>query len=339
MFKFIILIHPLGLMYGSAGGFLSPENLVGRSGSKFPPEAATLAGLFFSSNKVKPFTTQEELRCNLHVAGPFWAECDKPDDFYVPIPWIKIIGDETVDEWKLSRGKWLREKKDIEPAYRWQNINYWNDSATSLKKNEAVRKSPWEFVPILHPRTKEDERCTLPEDGLFLENAVKMEDDTCLVYLSTHELPEGWYRFGGENHLVEITSLSILEDSCIYELLAKPIEKSCALITPGLWGSNQLSYRYPKHPDFPKQRPLMLTDRPIPYRYRLGDGENNTNKNGSGRMSRGRYAVPPGTVYVFPQSLSKNWSSWSDEWFPQEGFSLKKVGCNLCLPIDIEGVV
>jgi len=50
MFKYLISISPLGLMYGSAGAFLSPENLVGRSGAKFPPDAATLSGLMFSIN-------------------------------------------------------------------------------------------------------------------------------------------------------------------------------------------------------------------------------------------------------------------------------------------------
>ena len=56
MFNYLILIHPLGFMYGSAGGFLSPENLVGRSGSKFPPEATTLAGLFLL--QIKPRNLQ-----------------------------------------------------------------------------------------------------------------------------------------------------------------------------------------------------------------------------------------------------------------------------------------
>jgi CRISPR-associated protein Cmr3 len=37
MFKYLISIEPLGLLYGSAGGFLSPESLVGRSGESFPP--------------------------------------------------------------------------------------------------------------------------------------------------------------------------------------------------------------------------------------------------------------------------------------------------------------
>jgi CRISPR-associated protein Cmr3 len=343
MFNYLILINPLGFMYGSAGGFLSPENLVGRSGSKFPPEAATLAGLFFSANKAKQFATQEELRYKLHLAGPFWAESDKPDDFYVPIPWTKIIADEGTDEWRIENRKWQRDesKLSLEPDYKWQNINYWNYSASDIRGNEAVKKAPWKFVPILHPRIKHEERC-VREDGLFLENAVQMDDETCLVYLSTHQLPDGWYRFGGENHLVEITSLQIPKESFIYELLSQKINKSFALITPGVWGSNQLSFRYPKHADFSIKRPMMLTDRPVYYRYRLGEGEKSDEQQGehskAGRMSRGRYAVPPGTVYLFNNPLNQPWWEWSEEWFPKEGFSLKQLGCNLCLPLDIEGV-
>ena len=353
MFRYFILIHPLGLMYGSAGGFLSPENLVGRSGSKFPPEAATLAGLFFAANKTQNFASQEELRYRLYVAGPFWAKSDEPDDFYVPIPWTKIISDEGTDEWRIENKKWQRDenKLDLETDYQWQNINYWNYSARNLKKY-AVEQVPWKFVPILHPRIKDEERCAKEEGGLFLENAVQMDDDTCLVYLSTHRLPDGWYRFGGENHLVEITSLEISSESFIYDLLHQEINKTFALITPGIWGSNQLSFRYPKHADFSIKRPTMLTDRPIPYRYRLGERQNSTEQeleqnqaernknkiNKAGRMSRGRYAVPPGSVYVFKEPLNQPWWEWSEEWFPKEGFSLKQLGCNLCLPLDIEGV-
>lgn len=86
MFKYLITISPLGFMYGSSGGFLSPENLVGRSGAKFPPEAATLSGLFFSTNKVKSYISPKELSDNLFVAGPFWAKSDDPEYFYLPIP-------------------------------------------------------------------------------------------------------------------------------------------------------------------------------------------------------------------------------------------------------------
>lgn len=336
MFQYLIVINPLGYMYGSAGGFLSPENLVGRSGAKFPPEAATLAGLFFSANKMQSFSSPEELRYNLFVAGPFWAKCEDNDlesldleYFYIPIPWHKIIAEDGVDTWKLTGGKWQRDetKSDLEPDYRWQTINSWDFSAHQIKQNKYAAEAPWKFVSILHPKTKDDERCTLKEDGLFLENAVQMSDNTCLIYLSTHLLPDGWYRVGGENHVVEINSIKLPDDSPILQVLRQPIGRACALITPGVWGSNHLSYRYPKHPDFPKKRPLMLTDRPVPYRYRAG-----------GKMGRGRYAVPPGSVYVFDQPLNKTWWEFPPDWFPKEGFHLKQLGCNLCLPIDIEGV-
>ncbi|WP_321572285.1 hypothetical protein [Calothrix sp. PCC 6303] len=67
MFKYLISIHPLGFMYGCSGEFLSPENLVGRSGRKFPPEAATLSGLIFSINNAQELFPKDELRENLVV--------------------------------------------------------------------------------------------------------------------------------------------------------------------------------------------------------------------------------------------------------------------------------
>ncbi len=111
---------------------------------------------------------------------------------------------------------------------------------------------PWKYVPILHPKTKDDERCTLAEDGLFLENSVQMDDECCLVYLSTHPLADGWYRFGGENHLVEIKSVLLDDDSPIVKLLRKPIQRSFALITPGVWGSNKFYTAIPKMKISPK---------------------------------------------------------------------------------------
>src|ERR671933_1921298 len=326
MFKYLITISPLGFMYGSSGGFLSPENLVGRSGAKFPPEAATLSGLFFSTNKVKSSISPKELSDNLFVAGPFWAKSDDPEYFYVPIPWHKIISKKGVDEWKMKSGKWHRESEDLEPEYSWQTVNSWLNKTATIKKNGDVADIPWKYVPILHPKTKDDERCTLAEDGLFLENSVQMDDECCLVYLSTHPLADGWYRFGGENHLVEIKSVLLDDDSPIVKLLRQPIQRSFALITPGLWGSNKFSHRYPKNKDFSQKRPEMLTDKPLSYRYRA-----------KGQMGRGRYAVPPGTVYLLREPLDKTWWEFPENWFPKEGFSLKQVGCVLCLPIEIQG--
>ncbi len=325
MFKYLITIQPLGFMYGSAGAFLSPENLVGKSGTKFPPEAATLSGLMFSINKITDNIPQAELRENLYVAGPFWAKLDKKQDFYVPIPWNKIIGKKNVDEWELKQDQWQLEKNEkLEPDYRWQSINSWEKPAKTLQSNKSVAENPWKFVSFLHPKIKKSERCVENEDGLFLENSVQIPDDTCLVYLSTYPMEHGWYRFGGENHLVEIGCEEI--NNRVLELLNKPIEKGFALITPGVWGSTRLSYRHPQHDNFP-QTVQMLTDKPVPYRYRA-----------KGNLGRGRYAVPAGSVYVLEESLNKPWWHWDETWFPQEGYSLKKVGCGLCLPIKIKGV-
>jgi len=332
MFKYLISISPLGFLYGSAGAFLSPENLVGRSGAKFPPDAATLSGLFFSENKHNRIAPHEKLKHELFVTGPFWAKQGDVDNFYVPLPRHRIIEDGKDDEWKLNaQRKWERNpaKLDIEAEYRWQSINSWKRPKTSdIRNNKEMGRAPWEYVSFLHPQMKPNERHVLPEDGLFLENAVQLDDDFCLVYLSTYPLKDGWYRFSGEGHLVEITCQDIEPDSSIHELLhpENKIKHACALITPGVWGSNHLSHRYPKHPEFPKTGIKMLTDKPIPYRYRS-----------QGKLGRGRYAVPPGTVYVFKKALGKTWWEFPEAWFPKEGFSLKQLGCGLCLPIELEG--
>lgn len=327
MFKYLITIKPLGFLYGSAGGFLSPENLVGRSRAKFPPDSATLSGLFFSANKNLAMNSQENLRDNLHIAGAFWAKENSPQFFYVPIPWTKIIDENNSDEWEINEDKWSRKNPDLDltPEYSWLKINQWNQSAQLIKDNKAVEKNPWQFVPMLHPTMKKEERHT-EEGGLFLENAVQMDDDACLIYLSTHELPDGWYRFGGENHLVEIKTIPIDDNNPILKLLQQPINKAFALITSAVWGSNRLSRRYPEADSFPKVDKL-LTDRAIPYRYRAG-----------GKMGRGRYGVSAGSVYVLSEPINKSWWEWQDDWFPNEGYSLKRLGSGLCLPLNINGV-
>ncbi|MGB7272239.1 MAG: type III-B CRISPR module-associated Cmr3 family protein [Geitlerinemataceae cyanobacterium] len=325
-FKYQIRIHPMGMLYGSSGGFLSPENLVGRSGAKFPPEAATLAGLFFSTQYHQP-EAKEELKKNLRVAGPFWAERSRKNQIYVPIPWSTVIGKEKTDRWELTtqKGKpvWQRKDPELDPDFTWLPIADWDADPKIIRKNNSAKEAPWKFTPILHPKMQEHQRSVVAEDGLFLENAVQMEPDICLVYLSTDELEPGWYRFGGENHLVEIECLPL--KGKLREWLEKPIERAFALITPGVWGSNRYSYRYPQEWEFGK--PLMLTDKPVPYRYSAG-----------GRLGRGRYAVPAGSVYVLDRPINKPWYEWPEEWFPTEGFNLKDVGCGLCLPVDIPGV-
>ncbi|BAZ81465.1 CRISPR-associated protein [Sphaerospermopsis kisseleviana CS-549] len=333
MFNYLICISPLGFMYGSAGAFLSPENLVGRSGAKFPPEAATLSGLFFSVNQVQKIWNQEKLSHDLYIAGPFWGKTDNPEYFYVPIPWTKIIAENESSEWEFKNDKWHCDNSQLTPDYQWQRINSWNYAAEHIRGNSYAEKVPWKFVPVLHPHLKNDERCTFKIDdntkgGLFLEHSVHLDSEYCLVYLSTKALPDGWYKFGGENHVVEINSFKLPDDSPILELLRQPIEDKFALITPGVWGSNRISHRQPQPEDhsFP-ETVQMLTDKPVPYRFRS-----------QGTLGRGRYAVPAGSVYVLKEPINKPWWEWDEKWFPNEGYSLKKLGCGLCLPVEIEGV-
>ncbi|KAF3887640.1 MULTISPECIES: CRISPR-associated protein (Cas_Cmr3) [Nostocales] len=341
MFKYLIIIKPLGFLYGSAGAFLSPENLVGHSGEKFPPSAAALSGLFFSAKLTgKNLTEREknqihkELSEHLHTAGAFWAKSKYEQDFYVPIPWHRIIGGEKekyTDEWVLDRNEnWQRKRQyqdcedKLEVAFTWQTITSWG------KKKLECATHPWDYVSFLHPHMKDSERHSKSQDGLFLERAVQMPENTCLVYLSSHELDSGWYRFGGENHIVEIECQEIKKKE-VCELFKQPIKQAFALITPAIWGSTRFSFRFPQHSDlssyFPEAKTKLLTDKAIPYRYST-----------AGRLGRGRYAVPAGSVYVLPKPLNLSWSQFKDDWFPNEGYSLKKIGCGLCLPVEITGL-
>ena len=345
-FKYLIRIFPLGMLYGSAGAFLSPENLVGRSGSKFPPEASTLAGLFFSVNKQTKKYPEEQLSDELYVAGGFWGERNYERTVYVPIPRIYIIQDkDNFDRWYLNQDNgeltWYRikdeKKEDLKAEFHWFPLRRWNQSLQMISRN--AKAPPWQYNPILHPYLQDNQRCTRGDDALFLENAVQMDDDYCLVYLSTHELKSGWYKFGGENHLVEIESVKIKDNWSEFEIFEQHIKanQGMALITPAVWGSNRFSCRYPKDKDNNKVRDSdqfscqypqawgktrMLTDRPIPYRYSAG-----------GRLGRGRYAVPVGSVYV-PEKELKPWYEWDFDLFPKP--ALKHLGCGLALPLDLD---
>ncbi|MEB3167303.1 MAG: hypothetical protein VKK97_01070, partial [Synechococcaceae cyanobacterium] len=50
-FAHLILLEPLGLLYGSSGRLLSPEALTGRASEHFPPDSPALAGLLASQLK------------------------------------------------------------------------------------------------------------------------------------------------------------------------------------------------------------------------------------------------------------------------------------------------
>jgi CRISPR-associated protein Cmr3 len=109
-FTHLIIIEALGLLYGSSGRFLSPENLVGRSGSSFPPSAATLSGLFAASSG------NADIR-DLMLAGPFWGNVDEvisdEQNFYVPTPRNYLVKDgKIIDKlsWKHENQAWLNSE-------------------------------------------------------------------------------------------------------------------------------------------------------------------------------------------------------------------------------------
>jgi CRISPR-associated protein Cmr3 len=339
-FKYVLDVSPLGMMYGSAGAFLSPENLVGRSGAKFPPDAATIAGLIASQI---PQQHRDSVVKQLQVAGPFIAlSYGVQQQIYVPIPWTYSISDDRnnpgkrkVAQWSLTASQeleqaqsWHCDTEDAKADYTWQMIIKWEDSADEIASEAKQSSEFWQYNPILHPSLKMSQRCVEGEDGLFLENSVQMADNVSLIYLSSHSLGANvdWYRFGGEGHLAEIRCDQLAIQFPEFDnLLNQPIQRAFALITPAVWGSNRLSERYPTNWDFKVE--ALLTDKPVPFRHRLG-----------GQLRRGRYAVPAGSVYVLDRPIDKPWYQWDEDWFPREGLSLKRFGTGLCLPIQIPGL-
>ena len=356
-FTHLIIIEPLGLLYGSAGRFLSPENLVGRSGTSFPPSAATLSGLFAASKKDK------DIR-DLMLAGPFWGNVDdvisNQQNFYVPTPKNYLVKDGKIQDklnWNREKQAWLNQKgetpTDKFESNTWLAINNWDNP-------KQIKKNPWKFLAHLHPRLELDERHVIrnheDQGSLFLENSVQMDTETCLVYLSNTELDPGWYRFGGEGHMVDVRCEPICER--LANLLKKPVGNAFALITPAVWGSNRLSKREPVYLEkrdrfarftrnargdrtfYETEEPIpetrennvweieaLFTERPIPFRYRLG-GKGETKL-----LSRGRYAVVAGSVYILKHAIDKSWQEWDVNWFPREGPSLKRWGCGLALSL------
>ncbi|MGB3532909.1 MAG: type III-B CRISPR module-associated Cmr3 family protein [Microcoleaceae cyanobacterium] len=346
--SYLIIIEPLGLLYGSAGRFLSPENLVGRSGTQFPPTTATLSGLFAAhygnGSKEVP-----ELN-NLLLGGPFWAKLEKPQNFYIPTPLnclVKDLGKEKKLEYQIifDNKKWVDSKTLKNPPDdkyakgTWIAIEDWHKLNTAKIENLQVKTAPWKFLPHLHPRLQKDQRRVAADadenqGSLFLENAVQLDPETCLIYLSNTPIPDGWYRFGGEGHMVNLRCEELKDPA--KALLETPLQNSFALINPAVWGSNRHSYRSPEcdpninQPGWPGNTvQALLTQRPQTFRYRLG-GEAGKPK----RLSRGRYAVPAGTVYVLENPLNLPWHDWPVNWFPTEGYSFKRWGCGLALPLQ-----
>ena len=361
-FAHLITIEPLGLLYGSAGRFLSPENLVGRSGSSFPPSAATLSGIFAADAKLEGKDITD-----LQLAGPFWGKCDELPDFYVSTPLNYLIEKGTSKikyklswdavekqwiSWDAVKKQWTRNVNEKFEKGGWVKVHDWQKEDW-----EISTKVPWKPATHLHPRLEENQRRVQVEENreqgsLFLENGVQLNPDYCLVYLSNTEIKPGWYRFGGEGHLVNIECQAISAE--LKHLLSKPVGKAFALITPAVWGSNRHSYREPmvqKDQDRDSdwvaawECDTWLTERPSTFRYRLGnrkDEETNEKVNSKEKLlSRGRYAVPAGSVYVLKEPLESwqekeplpSWQEWDEKWFPTEGVSFKRWGCGLALPL------
>jgi len=341
LFKHLISLEPLGLLYGSSGRFLSAENLTGAAGEHFPPDSTVFAGLIASQLPKK--STRD-----LHTAGPFWSRLDEPVlDLRLPAPLtlLQREKDETSRtvvarlSWQADEQAWLADvdagaKPKQGGWIRLSQWGQWQDQALS------VETDPWTRVPHLHPRLDNEQRVSAQEDALFLELGMALEPGVALAYLSSEAIPEGWYRFGGEGHLVQLRSHPVPER--LNQLLQVPNgfndNQPLALITPGLWGSRKLSLREPLdsartpavHPWRHRQQgPGILTDRPRPWRFRLGSGTN-----GQRRLSRGRWSLPAGSCYALPPGLAiPPWADWPESWFPREGFSFKQLGTALALPL------
>ncbi|NEQ29573.1 MAG: CRISPR-associated protein Cmr3 [Leptolyngbya sp. SIO4C5] len=366
-FTYRILIQPLGLLYGSKGRFLSPENLVGRSGSHFPPDTPTLSGLFAAQ-----YQGDRHILDSLMLAGPFWAYRWQSDNFYVPTPlhcWAWGGSVQHLSSWQGDR--WLPYPDIDQTSYKkrqydtWITLADWSQvrslaafkAALDAKQSIPVADEPWKPLPHLHPRLRSSERRSVGSDdergSLFLEYGIQLDPEVCLVYLSNVELPEGCYRFGGEGHIAQVTSEKIEPDEPIRALLDTPeaLDRSFAIACPGVWGSNRLSYRAPcrspqgqlSWPDNPVQS--ILTKRPQAFRFRLGNQHDEHGQDIHGQsqpklLSRGRYAVPAGSVYMLENSLAP-WLKWPDGkreeggWFPHEGYSFKRWGCSLAFPLSL----
>lgn len=339
-FQHLILLEPLGLLYGSSGRLLSPEALTGRAAEQFPPDSPAAAGLLATR-------LDHASRRDLFTAGPFW--CSASGELMLPAPLTLL--QESDGERRLSKRRlhWQESSEEQgSPGWRpadgldpprkhptggWLALNDW----PRLHREEPlpVHADPWKAVPHLHPRLREDSRVSAGENALFLEYGIAVEPGVRLAYLSSHTVPEGIYRFGGEGHLVELSSQPL--PRALIALLQLPLAGPFTLITPGLWGGPKLSLREPIETSVPNgrhpwhrqgQAPGILTDKPRPWRHRLGEGDN-----GRRRLSRGRWAVAAGSCYRVPGDPLPPWPDWPEAWFPREGFSFKQLGTGLALPL------
>lgn len=338
-FQHLISLEPLGLLYGSSGRFLSADNLTGLAGEHFPPDSPAFAGLIAGQ------LPRDRVR-DLHTAGPFWCRLDEGElDPRLPAPLTLLQNDGGAVaarlHWQPEAGAWQPDCDcGPKPAQGgWVRLSQWGRWSSPDLQVEA---NPWKATPHLHPRLEDDQRVSAQEGALFLELAMALESGVALAYLSSEAIPEGCYRFGGEGHLVQLRCHPI--PARLLELLACPQgfgpEQPLALITPAVWGSRKLSMREPldaarspaSHPwRMHQQGPGILTDRPRPWRFRLGSGAEGQ---ASRRLARGRWCLPAGSCYALPEGLQlPPWAQWPESWFPSEGFSFRHFGTGLALPL------
>lgn len=340
-FQHLILLEPLGLLYGSRGRLLSPEALTGRAAEQFPPDSPAVAGLLATR-------LDRSSRWDLCTAGPFW--CSASSELMLPAPFTLL--QENEGEQRVSRRRlvWQESRETAEPpGWRpadgldpprkpatggWVALADW--SRLGREDPVPIHADPWKALPHLHPRLREDSRVSAGDNALFLEYGIALEPGVRLAYLSSHTVPHGVYRFGGEGHMVLLSSQSLPE--ALIALLQQPLAGPFSLVTPGLWGGPKLSLREPIDTSVPNGRhpwhrqgqpPGILTDKPRPWRHRLGEGQN-----GRRRLSRGRWAVPAGSCYRVPGDPLPPWPDWPEAWFPREGFSFKQLGTALALPLQ-----
>jgi len=356
-FHHLILLEPLGLLYGASGRLLSPAALTGRASEHFPPDSPALAGLLNSVLDPEEVRSADGFSL-LNTAGPFWL--DPEQGLMLPAPftllqeqedggprvsrrrlvWTEGNGEYVPDGWQPAD---QQEPPRKAPSGGWIALSDW--AKVGKEEEITIHDNPWRAVSHLHPRLKDDERVSAGDGALFLEYGIALKPGVCLAYLSSHSVADGVYRFGGEGHLVQLRIKEI--PPLLKHLLNQPLTAPFALITPGLWGGPRLSRRepittgqnggmFPWHHN--GQPPGILTEKARPWRHRLGAGRADAAPNGIAkkrRLSRGRWAVPAGTCYQVAGDPLEPWSQWIEDWFPKEGFSFKHLGTALALPLTL----
>jgi CRISPR-associated protein Cmr3 len=380
-FTTLVLLEPLGLLHGSSGRILSPETLTGRAAEHFPPDSPALAGLLASQlqrgdlwdlHTAGPFwchpngelmlpapmsLIQEEGAPIPAASNGKGKKHKSPRHHQSPTPrrhcrrrltWQGDGDGQAAAGWRPADGLDLPRKQT---SGGWISLDDWPDIANpSLREGGLpIYADPWQATPHLHPRLRNNERVSAHGEGdgaasggaLFLEYGIALEPGVRLVYLSSHPIADGRYRFGGEGHMVELCCQPLPET--LVNLLNIPLNGPFALITPGVWGGPRLSRRDPiitrkdgTPPELPWHRngipSAILTERPRPWRHRLGWGNNFHHE--AHRLSRGRWAVPAGTCYQVAGAPLSPWAEWPEHWFPKEGFSFKQLGTALALPLS-----